>query len=210
MRFIMITMKVAKKRSGKTGRPLSFDRRIALEKAMFAFWRHGYESTSVNDLIIAMGINAPSLYTAYGDKKHLFLEAARLYAGSPDDIERALFRAKTAGEAAHTMLVESAKAFTGKHTPKGCLLASATASGSKESADVQAAVADIRREIAARLLKRINQDIIDGKLPQSTDAASLAAMIIALIQGMSVLARDGADRATLIALAKTAMLAWPR
>ena len=177
---------------------------------MLVFWQYGYESTSINDLTIAMGVTAPSIYTAYGDKKHLFLEAVNLYAGSPDDIERSLFEAETAGEAAHNMLIASAMTFTGEKTPKGCLLASATASVSKDSADVQTAVAEIRRDITARLVKRIEKDIDDNALPKSTDSASLATMTIALIQGMSVLARDGIDRSVLIGLVETAMQAWPR
>ena len=42
---------------------------------MLLFWRHGYEATSVNHLVRAMGVPPPSLYTAFGDKKQLFLEA---------------------------------------------------------------------------------------------------------------------------------------
>lgn len=73
----------------------------------------------------------------------------------------------------------------------------------------QRAVADIRRTIAADLAARIARDIADGALPADTDAAALAGIVVALIQGMSVLARDGASRVTLQAVAKTAMKAWP-
>ena len=180
-----------------------------LEKAMLTFWRYGYETTSIADLTAAMGVTAPSIYTAYGDKKQLFLEAVRLYAGSSDDLEQTLFGATTAREAAHHMLIASATAFTGDMTPRGCLLASATASGSKDSADVQAAVAEIRRRIQAQLSKRIAKDISDGILPGTTNNDALACMVIALIQGMSVLARDGADRRTLLELVQTAMQVWP-
>ena len=67
----------------KIGRPLSFDRDTALEKAMLTFWRHGYETSSIVDLTTAMGVTAPSLYSAFGDKKRLFLEAVKRYAGDP-------------------------------------------------------------------------------------------------------------------------------
>lgn len=193
----------------KTGRPRSFDRDKALHKAMLTFWRYGYETTSLNDLTAAMGVTAPSIYTAYGDKKQLFLEAVKLYAGSLDALERSLFNAPTSRQAALDMLSNAATAFTGDATPRGCLLASATASGSRDSADVQAAVADIRREIQARLSKRIRKDITDGILSEGTDDKSLAAMVIALISGMSVVARDGADRSTLVSLSKMAMMGWP-
>src|SRR6202008_2517958 len=61
------------------GRPRSFDRDQALERAMHVFWRQGYEATSVTDLTRAMRINPPSLYAAFGDKERLYLEALGRY-----------------------------------------------------------------------------------------------------------------------------------
>lgn len=193
----------------RTGRPLSFDRDAALESAMLAFWRHGYETTSIVDLTTAMGVTAPSLYTAFGDKKRLFLEAVRRYAGSPEAMAEGIAGAATAYAAARDMLAAAATAFTGKKTPKGCLLASATASGSADSADVQHVVADIRRAVGAHLRARIERDIAAGLLPASTDAFALAGMVLAVIQGMSVLARDGIPRARLLDIGQAALLAWP-
>ncbi len=194
----------------KTGRPLSFDRDAALEKAMHAFWRYGYETTSIAALTAAMGITPPSLYTAFGDKRQLFLEAVKLYAGDPEARARVIAEAPSAYVAARDMLNGAAQAFADTATPPGCLLASATASGSEASEDVQRAVADVRRDIASMLCKRIEHDMQIGKLPQRTDATALAGLVIAVIQGMSVLARDGANCATLLAIAHTALDAWPR
>ncbi len=193
----------------RTGRPLSFDRDAALEQAMLTFWRHGYESTSIVDLTTVMGITAPSLYTAFGDKKRLFLEAARRYAGDPEAMARASDNASTAYDAAHKLLTAAATAYTGDTTPKGCLLASATASGSAASADVQRAIADIRQRTAAQLRARIERDISAGVLPPWTDAAALAGTVMAVIQGMSVLARDGTARAALLAIVEHTLQAWP-
>lgn len=193
----------------RTGRPLSFDREAALEQAMLTFWRHGYETTSIVDLTTAMGITAPSLYTAFGDKKRLFLEAAHRYAGDPEAMARAIDDAPTAYDAARRMLIAAATVYTGDTTPKGCLLASATASGSAASADVQRAIADIRQRTAAQLRARIERDISAEVLPPGTDAAALAGMVMAVIHGMSVLARDGTLRPALLTIVKHTMQAWP-
>lgn len=56
-----------------------FERKDVLEKAMQAFWRHGYEGTSMKDLIGCMGLNPGSIYATFGDKKKLFCEALDLY-----------------------------------------------------------------------------------------------------------------------------------
>lgn len=198
------------RRTGRRpGRPLSFDRDRALRQAMLAFWRHGYETTSVAELTSAMGVTPPSLYAAFGDKKRLFLEAVRLYVGDLDEMERTVAGAPSAPEAAHKLLRSSAVAFTGEDTPPGCLLASAAASGSAASAEVQAAVAEVRRATEDALRRRIEQDVATGALPDDTSAQALAGLTLAVVQGMSVLARDGAPRAKLLALADQAMQAWP-
>ena len=176
---------------------------------MLTFWQHGYETTSVADLTAAMGISAPSLYTAFGDKKRLFLEAMRLYTGDPDDMARAIWDAPTACQAAHELMTAAAMTYTGDATPKGCLLASATASGSAAAVDVQGAVADVRRSIENCLRLRIERDIKDGVLPPGSRAAPLAGLVLAVTQGMSVLARDGASRASLLAMVEAALHAWP-
>ena len=194
----------------KTGRPLSFDRESALEQAMLTFWRYGYETTSIVDLTTAMGVTAPSLYAAFGDKKRLFLEAAHRYAGDPGMMARAITDAPTACEAARRVLIGAATGYTGDATPKGCLLASATASGSAASAEVQRAVADIRKQIETRLCERIERDIMADMLPPGTDAAALAGMVMAVVQGMSVLARDGKPRIALLAIVDQTLRAWPR
>ena len=193
----------------KTGRPLSFDRDAVLQQAMLTFWRYGYETTSIVDLTKAMGVSAPSLYATFGDKEQLFLEAIRLYAGDTAATARAIEGAATAYDAARDMLTAAAITYTGDATPRGCLLASATASGSSASADVQHAVAEIRRDIQRHLRKRIARDIASGVLLPETNAAALSGFVMAVTQGMSVLARDGAKRADLLATIEAALRAWP-
>ena len=193
----------------KTGRPLSFDRETALEQAMLTFWRHGYETTSIVDLTTAMGVTAPNLYTAFGDKKRLFLEAVNRYAGAPTAMAARIDGAESAYDAARNMLLDAATAFTGKATPRGCLLASATASGSSDCADVQRAVANIRRRIGVQLRARIERDVAARLLPRDTDAQTLADFVLTVIQGMSVLARDGVPRRRLVEVCDAALRAWP-
>ncbi len=208
--FIVIAMeKVAATSSRRPGRPLGFDREAALHQAMLLFWQHGYEATSVNDLVQAMGITPPSLYTAFGDKKQLFLEAVRHYLSGPVTSESIIQQATTAREAVAGLLQASAEGFTGEHTPAGCLLASSAISCSAAAAEVQKALADIRITIETRLRDKILGDRMLRKLKPAVDADALAAHMMAVIQGMSTLARDGADLQKLRSIAQTAMLCWP-
>src|SRR5271154_5658350 len=77
----------------KMGRPIGFDKEAALDAAMRAFWERGYEGTSIADLTEVMGLNPPSIYAAFGDKKTLFELAAKRYAEGP-----AQYQARALGE----------------------------------------------------------------------------------------------------------------
>jgi AcrR family transcriptional regulator len=193
----------------KSGRPLSFDRDEALHRAMIVFWRHGFEATSLAELTAAMGVTPPSIYAAFGDKKQLFLEAVALYLSGPITSDSIITDAATAREAASGLLEAAAIGFTGRDTPRGCLLASSAISCSANAADVQGELAAIRRRIEARLKEKIVRAIKSGEMPATADADALAGHIMAVIQGLSTLARDGAGRAKLLRVASTAMLAWP-
>ncbi len=206
---LMITMEETAERRGAPGRPRSFDRARALHAAMLAFWAHGYEGTSLTALTTAMGVTPPSLYAAFGNKEKLFLEAVRLYTGDMGELAAHLEAAPTAKEAAEAFLYEAAITYTGTDTPPGCLLASSVASGSPGSTHVQRAVAGIRAHTTTMLSQRIQRDVDEGRLAADTDATTQANLIVALTQGMSVLARDGAPRETLVALIQTLMQRWP-
>ena len=60
-------------------RPREFDETAALDAAVECFWRRGYEATSLRDLTASMGLTAPSLYNAFGDKQDLFARALQRY-----------------------------------------------------------------------------------------------------------------------------------
>lgn len=157
-----------------------------------------------------MDTNPPSIYAAFGDKKSLFLKALDLYVGDLEDMGAFLQQTPSAFEATSEMLKQSAIRFTGKDTPAGCMLASAVASVSPEGRDVQVAAAQIRSKIESLLKKRIESDIRSHLLPKNSSAEGLAALAIATIQGLSVLARDGASRKKLLLVAETSMRAWKK
>jgi TetR/AcrR family transcriptional repressor of nem operon len=60
-------------------RQREFNKEQALEAAMEVFWSKGFEAASLSDLTAEMGIQRPSLYAAFGDKKELFESALRRY-----------------------------------------------------------------------------------------------------------------------------------
>jgi len=201
------TPKVAAR--GRRGRPRSFDRATALEKALMAFWEHGYEATSVSDLTRVMDIGAPSLYAAFGDKRSLFEEVVQEYGVRYGSFGgRALAEEPTARAGVERMLREAAVEYTAPGRPHGCLVIHAAANCS--TAEVEESLRERRNGNIAAIEDRIGADVVAGVLPPDTDAAALARHTGAMIQGMSQQARDGASRVELEALAEIALAVWPR
>jgi AcrR family transcriptional regulator len=192
------------------GRPLSFDREAALETAMHVFWERGYEAASISDLTSAMGITPPSLYTAFGDKEQLFLEAIERYALGYGSISaRALKEEATARAAIERWLHEAASELTEPCHPKGCMVVMAATNCSVAAERVQSALARRRAEAIASVTRRIEGAIAAGELPADTDAQDLANFYATVYQGMSLQAKDGATREALLATVRAAMRAWP-
>nr|BFD82760.1 TetR/AcrR family transcriptional regulator [Streptomyces sp. Xyl84] len=193
----------------RRGRPRSFDRATALEKAVLAFWEHGYEGTSVSDLTRAMGIGAPSLYAAFGDKQALFAEVVRDYGERYGSFgARALTEEPTARAAVERILREAAAEYTAPGRPHGCLVIHAATNCT--TPEVEQSLRARRNENIAAFESRIKADVAAGTLPADTDTGALARYAGALIQGMSQQARDGASREELEAVAEIAMTIWPR
>ncbi|MGX1367529.1 AcrR family transcriptional regulator [Streptomyces canus] len=197
-------------RTGKVrGRPRSFDRATALEKAVLAFWEHGYEATSVSDLTRVMGIGAPSLYAAFGDKRSLFEEVVQEYGARYGSFgDRALAEEPTARSAMERILREAAVEYTAPGRPHGCLVIHAATNCS--SPEVEESLRVRRNADIAAYESRIRAGIAAGELSADTDAPALARHVGAVIQGMSQQARDGASREELEAVAEIAMAIWPR
>jgi TetR/AcrR family transcriptional repressor of nem operon len=60
-------------------RPKAFNEEEVIDKAVAVFWAKGYEATSMQDLVSAMGIQRGSLYAAFGSKQQLFLKSLQRY-----------------------------------------------------------------------------------------------------------------------------------
>ncbi|KAB8171071.1 TetR family transcriptional regulator [Streptomyces sp. 3MP-14] len=193
------------------GRPRSFDRDAALEQATRTFWQHGYEATSISDLTAAMGIGAPSLYAAFGDKRTLFEQVVAHYVERYGSfVGRAMAEEPTARAAVGRVLREAAVEYTTPGRPTGCMIVSAVTNYQESAREVAEELRVVRDGNRRAFRSRIRVDIASGVLPATVDADALARYSGAVMQGMSQQARDGADVDELTAVAELAMAAWPR
>lgn len=192
------------------GRPRAFDREEALETALQLFWRYGYEGTSVAELTGALGVTPPSLYTAFGSKEQLYREALDRYAETYGSFTaRALHDEPTARRAIERILREAIALYAAGPKPRGCMLAAGALTCAPDHQDVAHDLTRRRRDTIVAIKARFERAIADGELPSSTDAGALASYYAAVVQGLSIQARDGVSRKTLEAIARCALSVWP-
>lgn len=192
------------------GRPRKFDRVAALAAATRLFWIKGYEATSIADLTETMGIGTKSLYAAFGSKDALYAEALKYYYTTYEGLVWTRFRkALTAKEAALVFLQDSAVAMTGgdRDLPHGCMATLATV-GSEGHSELAELMRTTRAGGFDILKARFDKAKSDGDLGATADTTNLARFVQTVQSGMAIRARDGADRAELVAVADIALAGW--
>lgn len=195
----------------RRGRPREFDRDEALVTAMRLFWSRGYEATSISDLTKAMRITPPALYSAFGDKKTLFLEAvARYEQGVGCFAQKALTEEPSAELAMRRLLLDAIKSFSHPKNPKGCLIVLGATNCTLESEEIFEALAERRRIAESAVRGRILAGQRARELADDADVDALTGMITATLYGLAVKARDGKSPARLRAIVEQLMTMWPR
>lgn len=191
------------------GRPREFDADQALDRATDVFWRQGYEGTSITDLTASMGISAPSLYAAFGNKRQIFDKVMDRY------MQARIARRATA--LSHDDPVEASRNYlegvvldgTMPDHPKGCLMVGGALVCSDANSDVADQLATLRTDVRDDLQRLFVQAIKAGRLRADADAASLGAYVAAVAEGISVQASSGASRQSLMKVVDVALSALP-
>ncbi len=193
------------------GRPKTFDREAALDIALELFWRHGYEATSLADLVAATGAKAPTLYAEFTNKEGMFRAAVDRYT---EQFASKSAAALTCPDSCVASGVENyfrstAACFTDSEKPGGCFFICTSTGLSASSEDVAKMLRRRHDNQEQNLLEFLRDRQATGELDARTDVNAIAAWLGCLLQGMSVRAREGATEAELNALVDTLMLQWP-
>ena len=185
----------------------SYDETSVLEAAMRAFWAHGYQGTSMNDLIKATGINRGSMYTAFSSKHDLFMQALHYY----DEVYRArhleqIEKDNSPLEAILAAFESAACKPADKETPWGCLLVNTALELSPHDEKVRIFIERSMRHVEDFFLSNIERAKQEGTISASLDSEKTAQSLLGLFLGLRVLTRAQARQPTIDAIVSQAKM----
>ncbi|WP_086853894.1 TetR/AcrR family transcriptional regulator [Amycolatopsis kentuckyensis] len=188
-------------------RPREFDETAAVEKAMHAFWEHGYEATSTQDLCAATGLGRSSVYNTFTSKRALFRRSLEHYTRTRLDERQAILDGPgTAAERLAAVLASAIEDDLEAHR-RGCLVVNTLAELGVPDDEVGA---ELRHDTARNLTmftECVREGVLDGSLRDGLDPAEVAEFLLSTTSGLRVMARRGTSRESMHAVADIALSA---
>jgi TetR/AcrR family transcriptional regulator, copper-responsive repressor len=191
----------------RRGRPRAYQPDIALGKALDLFRKNGFAATSLDDLSAATGMNRPSLYGAFGDKRELYIKSFQRYRDDARAAMVEIFRDELPirQRLARIYAVALDIYLSGESGPRGCFTVMTATSEAVADPEirgmVQEGLVELDRAFAAcfRLARE------NGELPASADPAVLAQLASATIHTIAIRARAHVPRKELESIVKGAI-----
>jgi AcrR family transcriptional regulator len=184
-------------------RPRAFDEQQALAAAIVLFGERGYEGSSAEMLVGAMGIGRQSLYNTFGDKWQLYRAAVQQYVASETqghhDALRSTPKAIDGIEAMIGRVVSEAHRF--------CLGVSSVCEFGRARPDLTEIHDQARAVITASVVKRVTEAQADGDISAELVPDQVAQFLFASFAGIRIAARSGANEHQLRTLGDMALRA---
>ncbi|MEO0532608.1 MAG: TetR/AcrR family transcriptional regulator [Cyanobacteria bacterium P01_A01_bin.123] len=176
----------------------TFEKEAVLEKAMDVFWHQGYEATSMQDLVAAMGINRGSLYDTFKDKRNLFLSAIAHY--NQTVVEQLISRLMVPGASRqaiedHFLNVVEYTVADSRH--RGCLITNTIVELGAQDPEIAAQTKVNLQRIEDAFFRALLRAQDQREISQDKDLRALSRYFIAAMQGLRVMAKLNPDRSAL-------------
>lgn len=184
-------------------RPKEFEEEAAIDAAIAVFREHGYEGTSAQMLVDAMGIGRQSLYNTFGDKWGIYRAAVRRYGVCETNAHREALASRPAAIDGVRAMLERVVS----EAERGCLgVGSIVEFGQlhAELTEIRAATGGVLRDLFIRMIERGQ---VEGDIAIDLDPGTVATFIVASIAGIRIAARGGASPEHLAALVDLALRA---
>ncbi|MDY8024657.1 TetR/AcrR family transcriptional regulator [Paenibacillus polymyxa] len=172
-------------------RPREFDEDQALDAAMQIFWEKGFEATSLSDLTSKMGIQRPSIYAAFGDKKQLFEAALRKYTQSHAAYVRSRLQSHSSVKEAFYNFFGGVVAEEYEDGPnRGCFCINTMVELAPHDEKFEILTREHQMYLSAVFQETLERGIRSGELAASMDARALAHTMVSLLIGITVMMKS--------------------
>ncbi|MDY8045527.1 TetR/AcrR family transcriptional regulator [Paenibacillus polymyxa] len=176
-------------------RPREFDEDQALDAAMRIFWEKGFEATSLSDLTSKMGIQRPSIYAAFGDKKQLFEAALRKYTQSHAAYVRSGLQSNSSVKEAFYNFFGGVVAEEYEDGPnRGCFCINTMVELAPHDEKFEILTREHQMYLSAVFQETLERGIRSGELEASMDARALAHTLVSLLIGITVMMKSRPER----------------
>lgn len=177
------------------GRTREFDEEKVLDAAMQLFWEKGYEATSLNDLTSRMGIQKPSIYSAFGDKKELFEAALRKYTMSRAIHVRNRLQNNTSVKEAFRAFFEGvvAEEYT-ENRSRGCFCINTMVELAPHDEKFEILTREHQMYLSVIFQETIERGIQTGELEIGVNAKALSQSLIVSLIGLTVIMKSRPER----------------
>ncbi|MFC5468196.1 TetR/AcrR family transcriptional regulator [Cohnella suwonensis] len=172
-------------------RQREFDENKALDAAMRLFWERGFEATSLSELTARMGIQRPSLYAAYGDKKGLFEAALRKYTGTHIANIRSILQSSTSVKEVFRALFEEITAKEHGNNPnRGCFCINTMVELAPHDEKFEVLTREHQMYLSAIFQETIERGRRSGELKVDIEAKCLAQTLVVSLIGLTVILKS--------------------
>jgi AcrR family transcriptional regulator len=191
----------------RRGRPRAYEPDVALGKALGLFRREGFAATSLDDLSAATGMNRPSLYGAFGDKRELYIKSYRRYRDDARAAMADIFRDKLPIRKRLERIYAAALDIylSGESGPLGCFTVMTAASEAVADPEIRAMVLEGFSGLDKAFGAAFRRAKDKGELPEGADPAVLAQLASATVHTIAIRARARVPREELEAIVKGAI-----
>lgn len=191
----------------RRGRPRAYEPDVALGKALDLFRRQGFAATSLDDLSEATGMNRPSLYGAFGDKRELYIKSYQRYREDARASMVEIFRQEMPVRQRLERIYASALNIylSGETGPRGCFTVVTAASEAVGDPEIRAMVLEGLSELDKAFANCFRRAKEKGELPASADPAALAQLASATVHSIAIRSRARVSRKELEAIVKGAI-----
>jgi AcrR family transcriptional regulator len=191
----------------RRGRPRTYEPDVALGKALDLFRKSGFAATSLDDLSAATGMNRPSLYGAFGDKRELYIKSYRRYRDDARaamlDIFRAELPIRKRLERIYAVALDIY--LSGESGPRGCFTVMTATSEAVLDPDIRGMVLEGFAELDKAFASCFRRAKEKGELPDNADPLALSQLASATIHTLAVRARARLPRKELETIVKGAL-----